>query len=140
VAIRPTPAPPIPGPGRQTASGAQANGAGTGAGTQGSGPGSDGTGDGGASPTVKIAGEINSAADYPRATRALRKGAAVVIDLVVDTEGQVKACRVVAPSPDSRADAVTCDLAMRRFRFRPALGPKGTPIEAVYRWRQRWFY
>jgi protein TonB len=140
---RPTQAPPVAGPGRDDSAGAAAEGEGTGAAGTGMGTGAEtggaGTG-GGAAPTVKIAGEINSARDYPRATRALRAGAAVVIDLAVGTQGQVTGCRIVQPSPDSRADAITCALAMRRFRFRPALGPEGTPVEAVYRWRQRWFY
>lgn len=146
VVIRPTQAPPIAaGEGLEDAAGAAVQGEGTGAAGAGSGTGSglggDGTGAGGsASPTVKIAGDINSARDYPRTGRDLRAGTSVTIDLRVGIDGRVASCRVVRPSPDSEADRVTCDLATRRFRFRPAKDPKGNTVEAVYRWRQRWFY
>lgn len=145
VVARPTQAPQVAGKGEENASGASGQGDGTGASgiAKGAGAGGAGTGAGGGGtgkPTVKIAGEINSARDYPRASRELRIGASVVIDLSVGADGRVKGCRVVQPSPDSQADGITCTLATKRFRFDPALGPRGTPIEAVYRWRQRWFY
>lgn len=142
IVITPTQAPPIIGRGTQNAAGAAANGEGTGASGVGAGAGAGGagTGGGGGSPTVKIAGDINSAKDYPRASRDLRVGASVVIDLGVDAEGRVSSCRIVRPSPDSEADRITCDLATRRFRFRPAKDLNGKPVTAVYRWQQRWFY
>lgn len=145
IVIVPTQAPPVVGQGEQNASGARDSGNGSGAGGAGNGKGagSGGSGAGGggaAAPTVKIAGEINSAKDYPRASRSLRIGASVVIDLRVGTGGQVNDCKIVQPSPDSQADRITCDLAIRRFRFRPALSPRGVPVEAIYRWRQRWYY
>ncbi|WP_404480477.1 TonB family protein [Novosphingobium sp. BL-52-GroH] len=143
--VTPVQAPPVAGKGAANASGAREQGDGTGAAGEGSGigAGARGSGAGGAgsgSPTVKIAGEINSAKDYPRASRDLRIGASVMIDITVGTEGRVEGCRIVQPSPDPKADRITCDLATRRFRFRPALDPSGTPVTAVYRWRQRWFY
>lgn len=146
IAVKPTPAPPVAGTGDENASGGGEAGTGTGAAGQGRGTGSglsgsgQGSGGGAASPTVKIAGDINSARDYPRAGRDLRIGAAVTIDLTIGTEGRVKACRIVQASPDPDADRVTCELATKRFRFRPALGASGQPVEATYRWRQRWFY
>lgn len=139
------PAPPIAADGKDNASGARQEGIGTGAVGAGSGTGSGegGTGRGGggsASATLKIEGDINSARDYPRASRDLRIGASVTIDITVGTDGRPAACRVVQPSPDPEADRITCDLAMRRFRFRPARDAEGVAIEATYRWRQRWFY
>ncbi|WP_245892858.1 TonB family protein [Novosphingobium guangzhouense] len=89
---------------------------------------------------MKIAGDINSARDYPRAGRDLRVGASVTIDLTVGRDGRVTSCRVIQPSPDPQADRITCDLATRRFRFRPATDSGGNQVEALYRWRQRWFY
>ena len=143
--ITPTQAPPVAGPGNEDAAGAAPRGAGTGAsGTgEGLGAGSAGTGTGGggrAAPTVKIAGDINSARDYPRATRQARIGAFVVVELVVGTDGLVRSCRIVRPSPDPEADAITCTLAARRFRFRPARDAAGNITQAIYHWRQRWFY
>jgi protein TonB len=119
-----------------TASGAAGTGQGVGAGSTGAGTG----GGGGAMPTVKIAGEIDSARDYPRAGRDLRVGSSVVIDLSVGLDGRVRGCRVLQPSPDPEAGPVTCELATKRFRFRPARDATGNPVGAIYRWRQRWFY
>ncbi|HUD31104.1 MAG TPA: TonB family protein [Novosphingobium sp.] len=145
VVVRPTQAPPVAGRGdadsagagqRGESSGASGAGSGTGAGSEGSGTG----GGGSATPTVKIAGDISSAKDYPRATRELRVGSSVTIDLAVGIEGTVTGCQVVQPSRDPGADAITCALAAKRFRFRPARDSAGKPVAAVYRWRQRWFY
>lgn len=143
VVVRTMPAAPASGPGDETVSGSRESGTGTGGVDAGGGPGAGGQGGGtggGATPTVKIAGEINSARDYPRASRALRIGAFVVIDLAVGTDGRVASCRVSSPSPDPAADAVTCRLATQRFRFTPARNGAGEPVPAVYRWRQRWFH
>ena len=145
IAVKPITAPPVAGPGTSNASGAREDGEGTGAaGTGvGSGSGAGGTGQGGggsSSPTVKIRGDINSAKDYPRESRDLRIGASVTIDLTIGVDGLVKACRVVQPSPDPAADRITCELATRRFRFKAASDARGEPVQATYRWRQRWFY
>lgn len=145
ITVEPTQAPPVAGRGEENASGARAEGAGTGASGagQGTGAGAGGSGQGGGgsgSPTVKLKGDINSARDYPRESRDLRIGASVTIDLTVGTDGLVKGCRVAQPSPDPAADRITCALATKRFRFRPAADPSGNPVQATYRWRQRWFY
>ncbi|MCJ2178813.1 TonB family protein [Novosphingobium album (ex Hu et al. 2023)] len=145
IAFKPTQAPPVAGTRDENTAGARDDGGGTGAsGTgMGTGGGTGGTGQGGggqSAPTVKVRGDINSAKDYPRASRGLRIGASVTIDLTVGTDGRVKACRVVRPSPDTEADRITCDLATKRFRFRPATDAQGNPVDAIYRWRQRWFY
>lgn len=144
IAVRPTQAPPVVGKGQENASGARAEGQGTGASGQGSGTGAgaggSGQGGGAAVPPVKIAGDINSARDYPRESRDLRIGTEVIIALTVGTDGLVKGCRVVRPSPDPQAGEITCRLATARFRFRPARDSSGRPVEATYGWRQRWFY
>lgn len=144
IALRPTQAPAVAGKGQENASGAREEGEGTGASGQGSGTGAgaggSGPGGGAASPPVKIAGDINSARDYPRESRDLRVGTEVIIALTVGADGRVKACRVVRPSPDPHAGEITCRLATARFRFRPAQDSLGRPVEAVYGWRQRWFY
>ncbi|MCT2399784.1 energy transducer TonB [Novosphingobium mangrovi (ex Huang et al. 2023)] len=142
--VKPTQAPPAAGNGDENASGARPEGEGSGASGPGygTGAGAGGMGQGGgqATPTVKIKGDINSAKDYPRASRDLRIGASVTIEMTVGADGRVKACRIVQPSPDPAADRITCALATKRFRFRPALDAEGSPVEATYRWRQRWFY
>lgn len=145
IAVKPTQAPPVAGKGLENASGASDRGDGTGASGQGSGTGAGAGGSGqggggGASTPVKIEGDINSARDYPRASRDLRIGTEVVVALTVGTDGRVKACRVVRPSPDPQAGEITCRLATSRFRFRPAQDASGRPTEGIYGWRQRWFY
>ena len=137
-------APLVAGAGSADTAGARDTGAGTGGGPAGSGSGSGGSGSGqgggGGSPPVKIAGDINSARDYPAATRDLRIGGQVVIALTVGPDGRPGACRVVRPSRDAEADAITCRLAQARFRFRPATDAGGQPVSATYGWQQRWFY
>lgn len=135
-------APPVASTGSADRSGASV-GAGTGAGGAGAGTGSggagSGSGGGGGTKLVKIAGDINSAKDYPIASRDLRLGDHVVIWLTVGTDGRPTTCKVARASRDAVADAITCRLAMERFRFRPALDANGTPVVATYGWQQRWF-
>lgn len=132
------PAPPVAGSGTAAQSGASSAGTGSGAGGTGA-----GSGGGGAAfvaqKAVKVAGDIVSARDYPRESREARDGASVVIALTVGTDGRVKSCAVVRGSPDPQADAITCRLATKRFRFRPALDQNGRTIESTFGWRQSWF-
>lgn len=125
-------------------SGALETGAGTGAGGEGNGTGSGGAGNGqgggGGTKVAKIAGDINSAKDYPIATRDQRINDYVVVWLTVGTDGRPTACKVARPSKDDQANAITCKLALERFRFKPATGPDGQPVKSTYGWRQRWFY
>lgn len=146
VVIRtPAPVPKASSTGTDTRSGATDSGAGTGAAGsgQGTGAGRGGGGRGGivATKPVKIAGDINSAADYPtpKGGREIRQGQSVTIAMTVGVDGRASDCRVVSPSPDPDADRITCQLAVDRFRFRPATNQDGEPIPATYGWRQRWF-
>lgn len=143
VAIAHKAAPAAGSTGSADTSGARDAGDGTGAGGQGSGTGAGGSGDGqgagGASKPVKIAGDIKSARDYPREGREARNGDYVIVALTVGTDGRVRACRVHRPSRDAAADRITCELATRRFRFKPATDRNGQPVEAVFGWQQRWF-
>lgn len=141
--LSPKRAPAIAGSGAEDSAGARAIGPGIGAGGMGQGTGAGGsgtgTGAGGGTKAVKIAGDIVSARDYPKATRALRLGSAVTIALTVSPEGRVSDCRILRASRDPEADRVTCRLASERFRFRPARDAEGQPVSSVYGWQQRWF-
>ena len=143
VDIAKTPAPKAASTGSANSSGAKDAGAGTGAGGQGSGTGSGtggtGTGGGLTRKVEKIAGEINSAKDYPRDTRDLRKDDYVIIAITVSAEGKPTACRIHCPSKDAQANAITCTLALQRFRFKPATDAQGNPVASTYGWRQRWY-
>lgn len=143
VSIAPTFAPLASNTGSADASGARESGAGTGAGGQGSGTGSGtggGMGGGMVQKAVKIAGEINSARDYPIATRDLRIDDYVIIAITVGIDGRPSACRVHRPSKDAQANEITCRLAMQRFRFKPATDGSGNPVVSVYGWKQQWHY
>ncbi|MES2491648.1 MAG: energy transducer TonB [Pseudomonadota bacterium] len=138
-------APPVASTGAADRSGAVSAGSGTGAGRSGEGTGSGGAGlgqggPGGASKPVKIAGDINSARDYPVATRDLRIGDHVVVWITVGIDGRPTACRVARASRDAEADSITCRLAMARFRFTPAVGTDGRPQVGTFGWQQRWYY
>ena len=139
------PLPKVAGEGTQTTSGATAAGSGTGGANagQGTGSGQGGNGQGTAAVTrpVKIAGDINSAADFPPPPggRQARFGTSVTVYMTVGTDGRAHDCRVVRASPDREADAIVCELAEQRFRFRPATNAAGEPVAAPYGWRQEWF-
>ncbi len=137
------PAPRASSTGTANRSGAAESGSGTGAGGAGAGTGSGSGGDGRGgyfvTKPVKIAGDITSARDYPNETRDQRIGQSVGIDLRVGVDGVPTGCRVVRPSPDPVADRITCDLAVQRFRFKPAMDPDGNPVVSTFRWYQRWF-
>ena len=137
------PAPRATSTGAEVQSGARDAGDGTGGASAGAGTGSGRSGSGqgnGARKLEKIAGDINSARDYPKKTRDLRIGQSVTILLTVGPDGLVRDCSVTEPSPDAEADRITCRLASERFRFRPATNARGEPIVGRYAWRQRWFY
>ena len=142
--IKQAPAPINPGKGSANTSGAGSQGNGTGAGGPGNGPGSGtgggGTGGGAVTKAVKTAGDINSARDYPIATRDLRIGDYVVVAVTVGTDGNPTGCRVARASKDAQANAITCQLALRRFRFKPATDANGKPVVSVYGWKQSWYY
>lgn len=137
------PAPPASSTGNENLSGAGETGAGSGGGGIGAGTGSGGSGDGAgaglARKAEKIAGDIRSTRDYPAASRDERLGRSVVIAITVAVDGRPLSCRIARPSGNAEADAITCRLAMQRFRFRPATNRSGEPVESVYGWEQRWF-
>lgn len=126
-------------------SGAKDSGDGTGAAGQGPGTGSGnaGGGQGGVPVTkpVKIAGDINSARDFPvpAGGRQARFGNQVIVYMTVGVDGRASNCRVTRPSGDAEADRIVCRLAVERFRFKPAMDANGNPVPSTYGWQQRWF-
>ncbi len=142
--ISKVPAPKASSTGSSDTAGAGTKGNGTGAGGPGTGTGSGsgGTGPGGGAATkaVKTAGEINSARDYPIATRDLRINDFVIVAITVGADGRPSGCRVARPSKDKQANSITCQLALTRFRFKPATDASGKPVSSVYGWKQSWFY
>ena len=134
---------PVASSGSAAVSGAAGAGVGTGAGGAGrgtgGGAGGNGTGAGAAAKAVKVAGDINSARDYPPDPEGKRLGSSVIVALTIQTDGRVGGCRVLRPSVDALADVATCRLATQRFRFRPATDAAGKPVQSAYGWKQSWF-
>ena len=142
--ITKAPAPKASSTGSADTSGAGTKDSGTGAsgpgGGTGSGNGGNGQGGGAVTKAVKTAGEINSARDYPIATRDLRINDFVIVAITVGADGRPSGCRVSRPSKDAQANSITCQLALKRFRFKPATDASGKPVASVYGWKQSWFY
>lgn len=143
IVIATAPAPRASSTGSANTSGAASSGNGTGASGTGNGTGSggagNGSGGGAVAKAVKTAGDINSARDYPAATRDQRLGDYVIVVMTVGTDGRAHDCRVRRASRDPQADAITCRLAEQRFRFKPATDSAGNPVTSTYGWQQRWF-
>jgi protein TonB len=85
---------------------------------------------------------IFSYSDYP--PEALRNGweGSVVADLTVGQSGAVCACKIIKTSGHEVLDDVTCDLLVRRARFKPPKDKHGNPIVDTVRtppieWRIR---
>ena len=139
------PQPRVSSTGTQDSAGAAQSGSGTGAAGSGDGLGSGRGGDGRggivATKPAKIAGDIRSARDYPapEGGRESRFGQSVTIVMTVGVDGRASDCRVVNPSNDPAADRITCELAVSRFRFKPARDQNGDPVAAPYGWRQTFF-
>lgn len=76
--------------------------------------------------------------DYP--VQALREGheGTATIRLAVDEADRPEACTIVESSGWPELDAASCQRAMRRSPFKPALNAKGEPIKATYRARLQW--
>lgn len=141
------PAPRVRSTGTANTSGAREQGQGTGAGGEGEGTGSgrSGSGTGGipATAPVKIAGDIDDddIGDFPvpPGGRESRIGQSVIVAMTVGTDGRATNCRIAKPSNDPAADRLVCQLAVERFRFRPATDANGNPVPATYGWRQDFF-
>lgn len=142
---KPEPRPRAASTGTASRSGAREEGEGTGAAGSGPGTGSgnSGSGRGGVAVTrpEHISGSINNARDYPTPPggRNARRGAEVIVRVIVGTNGRARDCSVFRASPDAEADRITCRLVVERLGFRPAQDANGNPVDAPFYWRQRWF-
>lgn len=142
VVIKPKPAPSIPAAGTADRSGARAAGTGTGGGGQGIGMGSGGSGSGAGGGLARgpeyLSGELRSK-DFPRSGAGERDGKFIIVRFTVGTDGRVSRCRVLQSSGSAEADAITCRLIEKRFRYRPALDAQGKPVPRETGWKQWWW-
>jgi protein TonB len=129
VPVRPTAAP----SGGDTGNGpAIGSGAGGGAGGTGYGP-----GEGGGTDLELISGDITQR-DYPKQLGNAGIGGTVSVRFTVLTSGRVAGCRVTRSSGVPELDVLTCEIAVQRFRFRPATDRYGRPLSEVVDWDQDW--
>ena len=141
IVVAPRPAPTVASTGIAAKSGANPAGAGSGGGGQGSGTGSGGRGDGAGGlvrRAQKVAGELKTK-DFPRSGAGERDGRFIVVRYAVRTDGRVRNCRVVQSSGSVEADAITCKLIEKRFRYRPAADAAGNPVGDETAWKQWWW-
>jgi protein TonB len=75
--------------------------------------------------------------DYPDASRRAGEEGVTGVQVTVGTDGRVRSCQVVVSSGFSRLDERACQIAQRRWRFRPAQ-EDGQAVEATLRRNYRW--
>lgn len=142
IVVAPKPAPVAASTGAATKSGASPAGTGSGGGGQGFGTGSGGRGNGSGGGLAKRAEKTAGALkikDFPRSGANDRDGKFIVVRYVVGTDGRVGNCRVVQSSGNAEADAITCRLIEKRFRYRPARDAAGNAVADETGWKQWWW-
>jgi protein TonB len=91
-------------------------------------------------PPARPVTALFSVYDYP--SEAVKNGwqGDVTVDLTVGTNGKVTNCAIVTSSDHEVLDSATCNILMRRAKFKPATDASGQPIEShvipePIRWR-----
>jgi periplasmic protein TonB len=75
--------------------------------------------------------------DYPDASRRAGEEGVTGVRVTIGTDGRVSACSVVRSSGFSRLDERACQIAQRRWRFKPAT-ENGQPVEETVNRNYRW--
>lgn len=68
------------------------------------------------------------ASDYPAAALRTATQGRVILRITVTAEGRAADCTVVATSGNAQIDAISCQVAMRNGRYRPALDAADRPV------------
>ena len=87
---------------------------------------------------VGAAGQMG--ADYPPEALRHHWEGDVIADLTISAEGRVTGCKIAQTSGHQVLDDATCEIVMKRARFKPALDANGKPTEdhfrtPPFRWR-----
>lgn len=83
-------------------------------------------------------GNWASSLDYPSSAFEQRKEGIVTFYLRVDLKGKPMDCSILKSSGAADLDKRTCELMMRRAKFKPAIDGQGKPVEAPFISRVRW--
>ncbi len=78
-----------------------------------------------------------SADDYPDASRRAGEEGVTGVRVTIGVDGRVSACSVTRSSNFPRLDEKACQIAQRRWRFKPATA-NGQPVEATISRNYRW--
>jgi hypothetical protein len=82
---------------------------------------------------------IFSADDFPAYLQREGTSRTVYTRTTVRPDGTLESCAAEATSGDSKLDAYTCALIVKRAKFLPAKWTDGTPVYGVIRTQVRWF-
>lgn len=75
--------------------------------------------------------------DYPDASRRAGEEGVTGIRVTIGVDGRVSSCAVTRSSGFTRLDERACQIAQRRWRFKPATD-NGQPVEATIARNYRW--
>ena len=75
--------------------------------------------------------------DYPLAALSKRESGTTTFGMIVDQDGRVHKCFLVATSGSPSLDQQTCAIMIHRTRFEPAISADGKPTPAVITARLR---
>lgn len=79
-----------------------------------------------------------NAEDYPEASSAVAKSGGVTARLDISVTGAVIGCHVMEAGGDPAFEQLTCAVAKRNGRFKPALDENGKPVAAYFPLRVIW--
>ena len=91
----------------------------------------------GPEPIDTLAGQFSDE-DYPAAAVRAGQSGSVLVRLMVDAEGRIGECAIVEGSGAAVLDQRTCQIIVKRARFRPALDSSGAPTRAPAAARIHW--
>jgi len=83
-------------------------------------------------------GKWFKATDYSRALQKAGKQGTVNFRLDVDTKGKISKCTVTRSSGYADLDAVTCNAAKKRAKFKPAMDGEGQKQTGIFDSRVTW--
>jgi hypothetical protein len=76
--------------------------------------------------------------DYPAFHGFFGEGALITIRLIVSSAGSLRNCEVAKAGGSKDFEDLTCEIALKRARFLPAVGEDGKPIDSVWTARIKW--
>lgn len=76
--------------------------------------------------------------DYPKSAKKLRKKVRVKFKVLVNPEGKPIGCKITSSSGNTELDDKTCELLLKRSRYKPARNGNSEPVADYYNSRIIW--